>query len=102
MRIAQVQYTVKAAYAAHNKENVGRVMEELRALGRTDIAYSVCVKDDEKTFVHVLACASDAAREAFIALESFKAFQSALRESDPEAPPTTSNLTLVGSYSDLR
>jgi hypothetical protein len=101
MSIAQVQYTVKAGYAAQNKENISRVMEELRALERTDLRYSVFVKDDGKTFVHMLFCESEEAEKVFVALKAFKTFQSALRESHPEVPPAATKLNLVGSSYDL-
>jgi hypothetical protein len=52
MSITHIRYTVKAEYVAENKANISRVMAELRALGRTDIKYSVFVEDDGKTFNH--------------------------------------------------
>jgi hypothetical protein len=101
MIITHIRYTVKAEYAAQNKEHISRVMEELQALGRTDIRYSVFVEDDGKTFNHWPRYATAEARNVFGALESFKAFQAALAGSHPEVPPTVTNLTLVGSSYDL-
>ncbi|HEX6482299.1 MAG TPA: hypothetical protein VF043_25940 [Ktedonobacteraceae bacterium] len=102
MIITQNRYVVKAAYAAQNQEHIRRVMEELRALHRTDITYSVFVEDDGKTFIHWRLCANEEARKVFDTLESFQAFQAALQASHPEVPPTTATrLTLVGSTSDL-
>src|SRR5258707_9051899 len=45
MIIRIAQYTVKAEYAAQNQEHIRRFMEELRALHRTDLKYSVFVED---------------------------------------------------------
>jgi len=102
MIITHIRYTVKAEYAAQNKQHISRVMEELRALGRTDIRYSVFVEDDGKTFIHLRFCANEEASKVFDRLPTFQAFQAALLASHPEVPPTTAiHLTLVGSTSDL-
>jgi hypothetical protein len=96
-----IRYTVQAEYAAHNKANIGRVMEELRALGRTDIRYSVFVEDDGKTFNHWPLFATDEAASVISQLPAFKTFLSELQASHLEAPPKTTNLTLVDSSSDF-
>jgi hypothetical protein len=101
MSITHATYVVKAEYAAQNKKKISLVIEELRALHRTDLQYSVFAQDDGKTFIHVLLCASEEAKKAFVALESFTAFQTALAESHPEVPPSVTNLTLIGSTSDF-
>jgi hypothetical protein len=101
MTITHATYVVKAAYAAQNKKQIGRVIEELRTLHRTDLQYSVFVQDDGNTFIHVLLCANEEASKVFGALESFTAFQAALAESHPEVPPSVTNPTLVGSTLDL-
>ena len=94
-------YTVKAEYAAHNKENIRRVVDELRALRRTDIRYSVFVEDDGKTFSHLLLYADEEAKKVFLSLEAFKLFLAELEASHPEVPPKVTHLTPVGSTSDL-
>ena len=102
MIITTNRYVVQAAYAAQNQEHIRRVMEELRALRRTDLKYSVFVEDDGKTFIHLRFCANEEASKVFDTLESFQAFQAALLASHPEVPPTKAiHLTLVGSTSDL-
>lgn len=101
MIATHVRYTVNADYAEQNKANIRRVMEEIRSLGRTDIQYSVFVEDDGKTFNHWPLFASEEARKVFIALASFKAFQSGLQEGLQEGPPRANNLTLVGSSVDV-
>ena|SRR2546430_6220713 len=99
--ITHIRYTVQAEYAAQNRENIRRVMDELRALRRPDLRYNVFVEDDGKTFIHVPLYANEEARKVLGALESFQAFQAALQESHPEVPPKVTNLTLVGSSRDL-
>jgi quinol monooxygenase YgiN len=99
--ITHIRYTVKAEYAAQNRENIRRVMDNLRALHRPDLRYNVFVEDDGKTFIHLPLFASEDAKNVFEAQEAFQAFQAALRESVPEVPPKVTNLTLVGSSHDL-
>jgi hypothetical protein len=102
MIITTNRYVVKAEYAAQNQEHIRRVMEELRALRRTDLKYSVFVEDDGKTFIHWRFCANEEARKVFDTLASFQAFQAALAASHPEVPLTTATrLMLVDSTSDL-
>jgi len=102
MIITTNRYVVRAEYAAENQEHIRQVIEELRALGRTDLAYSVFVEEDSKTFVHWRICASEEARKVFDQLPSFQADHSALATSRPEVPPiTATRLILVGSTSDL-
>ena len=99
--IRQNRYTVQARYAAQNQEQISRVMDELRALRRTDIRYSVFVEDDGKTFIHLLFCANEEAEQVFFKLASQQAFQAGLAASQLEVPPTMTTLRLVGSTSDL-
>jgi hypothetical protein len=99
--IRQNRYTVQARYAAQNQQQISRVMEDLRAMRRTDIRYTVFVEDDSKTFLHLLFCANEEAEQVFFTLESQQAFQTALAASQLEVPPTMTTLRLVGSTSDL-
>lgn len=102
MIITTVRYVVQAAYAAQNQEHIRRVMEELRALHRTDLQYSVFMEDDGKTFIHLRFCANEEASKVFDTLPTFQAFAAALRASHPEVPPSpVMHLSLVGSTSDL-
>ena len=77
------------------------MVEELRALRRTDIGYSVFVEDDGKTFLHLLFCANEEAEQAFFRLESQQAFQAGLAASHFEVSPTMTTLHLIGATSDL-
>ncbi|MBO0791620.1 MAG: hypothetical protein J2P36_11825 [Ktedonobacteraceae bacterium] len=98
MNIGHIRYTVNAEHVAENKANISRVMAELRALGHTDIRYSVFVEDDGKTFNHWALFASEEAQKVFVNLESFRAFQQASRKVGfREMPPVATNLTLVDS-----
>jgi squalene cyclase len=101
MTITHATYVVKATYAAQNKSNIKRVIEDIRSLHRTDLQYSVFVQNDGKTFIHMLFCANEEAGKIFGALESFKAFQAALAESQPEVLPSVTDPSLVGSTLDF-
>lgn len=100
MIIRQNRYTVKGEYAAQNQERISRVVEDLRALRRNDIHYSVFVEDDGKTFLHLLFCANEEAEQVFFRLESQQAFQDGLGTTPFEVPPTMTTLHLVGWISD--
>jgi hypothetical protein len=99
MIVTRVQYTVKAEYAERNKENIRRVLDEIRALARTDIQYSVFLEPNGQTFTHLPVFGSEDAQTAFSRLEAFIAFRTQLEASQPEVPPTTTKLTLVGTAS---
>jgi len=99
--MTHVHYAVKAEYAAQNQRHISRVIDELRALHRTDIKYSVFVEEDGKTFMHMLLCANEEAEKAFGMLESQQEFQAALQESRPEGPLTMTSISLVGSSYNL-
>jgi homoserine kinase len=96
MKITRVQYTVRSEFAEQNRQNIAAVMNELRALGRSDVTYAVYVQGDGKTFMH-LAHQNTAEAERFpTSLESFKRFQAQLKE-NLEIPPKVEALALVQS-----
>ena len=98
---SHVRYTVKAEYADQNKERISHVIQEIRDLDRSDIQYSVFTEGDGKTFNHWSLFVTQEARNIFVSLESFKAYQAALHASHLEAMPIVTNLTLVDSTSNL-
>jgi enamine deaminase RidA (YjgF/YER057c/UK114 family) len=100
MIIRQNRYTVQAEDAVQNQECISRVVEDLGALRRNDIRYSVYVEDDGKTFLHLLFCANEEAEQVFFNLPSQQAFQDGLAASRFEVPPTMATLHLVGWTSD--
>jgi hypothetical protein len=101
MIIRQNRYTVKGEYATQNQERISLVVEELRALERPDISYSVFVEDNGTTFLHLLFCANDEAEQVFFRLPSQQAFQAGLAASHLEVPPTMTTPHLVNATSDL-
>jgi hypothetical protein len=101
MKITQIQYTARAEYVLHNQENISRVMAELRALNPKGVRYSSFLKEDGKTFVHLVISTDEEASEIIPELKSFQRFQKELGASGFEIEPEVSELTLVGSSIEL-
>lgn len=97
MNAVRVQYTVKESYVETNKANIQRVMADLREINDPNIKYAAFLLDDGKSFMHFVMRTSVEAQKTISELPSFQEFQRQLRESGPEAPPQSENLTLVGS-----
>src|SRR6185312_15274256 len=101
MKIVRVQYTAKPEYVAKNKENISRVMENLRELNNPAIKYSTYLAPDEKTFMHFAQFENEAAEQVLVNLPVFKQFQEELKASGPETPPKTEHMSMVASSWDI-
>jgi hypothetical protein len=101
MKIVRVQYTTKPEYSDRNRENISRVMEDLRKLNNPGIKYSSFVFDDKKTFMHLAIFESEETQKILLELESFKQFGAELKANGIETPPKSENLTLAGSSYDF-
>ncbi len=101
MKAVKVQYTVKEEYAETNKKNINQVMSDLRKLNNPGVKYSSYVLNDGKTFVHLGIYSDETAMSVATDLDSFKKFQMALKESQPEVPPKADDLNLVASAYDI-
>ena len=97
MKIVKVQYTVKDDYVQKNKENIEKVMGDLRAMNNPNIKYSSFLLDDGKTFVHFAMYPDQETGNIVSELDSFITFRNELRASEPEVPPKAENLSLVAS-----
>lgn len=97
MKIVKVQYTVKDDYVQKNKENIEKVMGDLRAMNNPNIKYSSFLLDDGKTFVHFAMYPDQETGNIVSELDSFIAFRAELKASGPEVPPKAENLSLVAS-----
>ncbi|MES2777259.1 MAG: hypothetical protein V4722_23985 [Bacteroidota bacterium] len=75
MIIVKVTYTVKAAFADKNQENINVFIKDFQELDSKDFRYSVFVCADKKTFVHLSWYANEATQTALLDVASFKAFQ---------------------------
>jgi len=101
MKITKIQYTVQPGFTEKNKQNIAKVMQELRSLNHPGVRYSAYVLDDGKTFVHFVIFKDEEATKVIPNLASFKHFQSELIAGTPEIPPVFENLALVGSSRDF-
>ena len=101
MKSVNVQYTVKTEYAETNKNNIARVMSDLRELADPGIKYSSFVLEDGKTFIHFGMYADQEALDVVNNLPSFQSFREQLKSSGPESPPKGDDLTLVDSSYEI-
>lgn len=101
MIIVKVQYTAKQEFVAKNRENISRVMDELRKLSNPGIKYSVYLLDDGKSFIHLALFDSEENKKIHNELQSFKQFTIELKANGLESPPKTEHLTLAGSSFDI-
>ena len=101
MKIVRVQYTAKQEYVEQNKENISRVMDELRKLNNPGIKYSVFMLNDGKSFMHFAMFDSEENQKIHNNLDSFKRFTSELRANGLETQPISESLSLVDSSFDI-
>ncbi len=97
MKIVKVQYTVKDDYVQKNKENISKVMADLRAMNNPNIKYSSFLLEDGKTFLHFAMYPDQQTGNIVSELPSFNTFRAELKASEPEIPPKAENLSLVAS-----
>ena len=100
-KIVRVQYTARPEYVAKNKENIGKVMTDLRKINNSGIKYGAYLLEDEKTFMHFTLFENEEAYKVLNGLESFRQFQSELKASGFEVAPKSENLSLVASSYDI-
>lgn len=100
-KIVRVQYTAKPEYAATNKENIAKVMNDLRKINDPGIKYGAFLLEDGKTFMHFTLFENEGAYKVLNSLPSFLQFQAALKASGFEVIPKSENLSLVGSSYDF-
>jgi len=100
MKVIKVQYTVKPEYVEENKKKIQAVMEELRALNNPNVKYLSSILEDGKSFLHVVMYNSEEAENLPASLESFKNFQSSLKD-NLEVPPKAEKSEVVDSSYDI-
>ena len=97
MKKVMVRYKVKPEHAAHNKELVRRVYEELREATPAGIGYATFVLDDDVSFVHVATFEERGEQNPLMRIAAFRAFQENIADRCDE-PPHLEELHEVGSY----
>ncbi|KPK28483.1 MAG: hypothetical protein AMJ61_02205 [Desulfobacterales bacterium SG8_35_2] len=101
MRIIRVSYTVQQDYVDTNKRNIEKVMNDLRELNHPGMKYASFLEPDGKTFMHFAMYPDEQTLQILNNLPSFITFRKALKESMPEVPPKSVDLSLVASAYEL-
>lgn len=94
MKRTVIRYKTKFDAADRNAGLIEKVFEELKAAKPAGIRY-LSLRLDDDSFVHFVEAEDGAV--ALPSLESFKAFQSGIRERCVE-PPLAGNASIVGNY----
>ncbi len=97
MKAVEVQYTVQQNFVEENKANIGKVMDALRSHPIEGLKYAAFTLADDQTFVHLNIAKDEETLARFTKMDEFKAFQKALKESQPISPPSVKTLVLVGA-----
>jgi hypothetical protein len=97
MKIIRVTYTVKAAFAQQNLENVSKFIADLKLINDPAIRYTAYVGADGKTFNHFAVYQNEEAQKTLFALESFQSFQKQRDESGLEVAPNIEELKLASA-----
>lgn len=97
MKAVRVQYTVQPSFADTNVANIRKVMDAIKANPIDGVTYVAFKLDDNQTFVHIVVARDDVAQAKVPELPEFKAFQSALKSSNPVSPPSAEDLDVVGA-----
>jgi quinol monooxygenase YgiN len=100
MITVQVTYTVNPAFAAQNKENISRFLEDFKQLDTTAFWYHVYVLEDGVTFLHFSSYRDKAIQDQVLQMPSFKAFQQERDDSGLNDSHAVRVLQLVGASSD--
>jgi len=100
-KIVRIIYTAKPEYVSHNKENIARVMSDLRKANHPGIKYATYIQEDGKTFMHFTHFENEEASKLLNSLPSFKQFQDELKANGIEVPPKVDHLSLVDSSYDI-
>ena len=97
MKIVRVTYQVQPEFAAKNKQNIETVMSDLRAIGNPNTKYATYVEEDGVSFMHFAQYPDEETAKIVQGLDSFKKFQTELKESKPAAPLKAVHLDLVAA-----
>ncbi len=101
MKIVRVIYQVRPEYVAENKQNIERVMSDLKALGNPNTKYASYLEEDGVTFMHFAQYPDEDTAKLLNDLPSFMHFRTSLKASNPVMPPKATNMSLVGAAFDL-
>jgi len=100
MKTVIVEYTVRTDYVETNKKNIQAVMDELHSMGDVGVQYFASLKDDGKSFAHIVVQRDEEAAQVMPKLASFKHFREQLN-TGLEVKPQRTDMDLVGKSFDL-
>jgi len=101
MKMINVTYTVKQAFASENHKNVQTFINDLARINNPDLRYLASLDKDGKTFNHFAFYKNDGAQKVLFDLPSFQTFQKKRDESGLEAPPQIRELQLIAASFDI-
>jgi hypothetical protein len=81
MITVKVSYTVKPEFVSKNKENISVFLNDFKKMDPSDFKYSVYLKDDNITFVHLSTYKNEIIQNEVLQVASFKEFQKQRDES---------------------
>ncbi|HTD92484.1 MAG TPA: hypothetical protein VK644_01680 [Chitinophagaceae bacterium] len=101
MITVKVTYTVSAAFAAKNQQNILTFLEDFRDLNADDFRYTVYLGADGKTFIHISQYRTESIQKELLNVPSFKSFQKQRDESGLEAEPQIEVMKLLDWAGDF-
>lgn len=99
MKAVKVEYQVKPEFVETNKANIQKVMEAMKKKGVAAMLYSSYYLGDGKFMHHNITSENDFS--ALTQVPEFKAFQDALKASDPVQKPHATDLEVVGLSKEI-
>lgn len=97
MKQVMVRYKVKPEQAAHNKELVRGVYEELHQVAPAGLRYATYALEDGVSFVHFASFADENGANPLQEIAAFRAFTDNIASRCDE-PPHAVELRPIGSY----
>ena len=101
MRAIKVEYTVEPTFAETNAANIQTVMNALRENPIDGVSYMALLKSDNQTFVHLVIARDEEAQSRLPELSEFRAFQEALKNSNPISPPNPEEWSVIGTSFEM-
>ena len=97
MITVKVSYTVKPNFVENNKVNINLFLEDFKKMNASHFRYSVYLKEDGVTFVHLSSYINEDIQKEVLSVASFKSFQQKRDESGLNNTHKVEVLHYVGS-----
>lgn len=92
-----VTYTIEKDFVAENKANIAKFLEAFQQLDNNKFSYTVFVKEDGVTFVHIANYADEDIQKQLLAVPAFVEFQQKRDASSQNINHSFSVLNLIAS-----